>query len=139
MPMENDIHVLTWLLLRVSFQAKKGLMELIEDHDVTIMQALAVCFLEVDKAVPMNSISSMLVCDASNVTGIVDKLVANKLIDRKESDVDRRVHTITLTKKGAAIRAEFLQNITKEYFPNMKDFSQKNKLVLQKFLEKLLI
>jgi len=42
-------------------------------------------------------------CDASNVTGIVDKLEARGLARREQAE-DRRVKVLTLTKEGEALR-----------------------------------
>ena len=130
---------LSWLLLRVALRAKRGLVKLAESYHLTVMQAFAICLLEPEKTVPMHAISETLACDASNVTGIVDKLVASSYIKRKESDADRRVNTITLTKKGADLRAKFLKEITANYLPNTTKLSDKEQEILQIFLIKILV
>jgi DNA-binding MarR family transcriptional regulator len=131
---------ISWLLLRVSLRAKKGLMKLAEDYNMTAMQAFAVCLLEPEKVVSMHSISEMLVCDASSVTGIVDKLVAQAYIERKESDIDRRVNTITLTKKGANFHNKFLKEITTEsfYLPNITKLTEDEQETFKNLLVKIL-
>ena len=48
----------------------------------------------------MSSIAEALACDASNVTGIVDRLESRGLIARATGADDRRVKTITLTAHG---------------------------------------
>jgi DNA-binding MarR family transcriptional regulator len=136
--MTNGQDNVSWLLLRVSVRAKHGLIKLAEGYTLTAMQALTVCLLEPEKSVPMHSISKMLSCDASNVTGIVDKLVAQSYIERKESNTDRRVNTITLTQKGATVRTELLGKITEEYLPQMADFSQEELATFKSFLVKIL-
>ena len=45
-------------------------------------------------------------CDNSNVTGIVDRLEAHGLVERRPAEHDRRVKTLVLTDKGIATRAE---------------------------------
>jgi DNA-binding MarR family transcriptional regulator len=91
---------LYWYLLRVAISAKHVLMDIAEKYDLTVMQFYALCVLQNDKSVPMNSLSKMLFCDASNITGIVDRLFARKLIKREENPKDRRVKMITLTPEG---------------------------------------
>jgi MarR family transcriptional regulator, organic hydroperoxide resistance regulator len=54
--------------------------------------------------VPMSSLAGMLFCDASNVTGIVDRLEARGLIERRPSPKDRRVKLLVLTEEGARVR-----------------------------------
>jgi DNA-binding MarR family transcriptional regulator len=48
----------------------------------------------------MGKVAMTLHCDASNATGIIDRLVAHKLVVRQESEQDRRVKTLQLTAKG---------------------------------------
>jgi len=50
----------------------------------------------------MGALARTLHCDASNATGIVDRLVAGQLITRQEGAHDRRTKTLTLTDKGRA-------------------------------------
>lgn len=130
---------LNWLLLRVSFSAKQGLIKLSEEYGLTVMQAFTLCLLAPKQPVPMHSLSGMLGCDASNVTGIVDRLVRSSYIERKESSIDRRVHIISLTKKGYDVRAEFLQKITEKDLPSLKGLTQQEINTLKRLLVKALI
>jgi DNA-binding MarR family transcriptional regulator len=51
----------------------------------------------------MGSVASSLHCDASNITGIIDRLVAQGLVTRRESQQDRRAKLLQLTAKGHKI------------------------------------
>ncbi len=53
----------------------------------------------------MGQLAQTLHCDASNVTGIVDRLSALNLITRQENPLDRRVKTLQLTAKGRRVLA----------------------------------
>lgn len=53
----------------------------------------------------MGGLAATLHCDASNVTGIVDRLVTLALITRQENPQDRRVKTLQLTAKGRRVLA----------------------------------
>ena len=98
-----------WLIWQLFFSAKPELYGLSDSRDLTILQMFALCLLEPDQEVPMNSLSGMLHCDASNVTGIVDKLVSISMVNRQESTKDRRIKIIKLTPGGLALRSEFLE------------------------------
>lgn len=98
--LQNNLY---WQLLKVAINAKHGLMHIAEKHNLTVMQMYTLCLLESDKSIPMNSLSWMINCDASNVTGIVDKLFQNKFIKREENPDDRRAKMITLTPKGVKL------------------------------------
>ncbi len=127
---------LNWLLLRVSVRAKQGLIKLSEEYNLTVMQAFTLCLLTPGNSVPMHSISGMLCCDASNVTGIVDRLVKNSYIERKESNTDRRVNSITLTQKGIEVRSEFLKKITEKDLPSFKSLTHDEIKTLKSLLIK---
>lgn len=49
---------------------------------------------------PMRGLAALLVCDASNVTGIVDRLEARELVRREPDPVDRRVKNVVATDAG---------------------------------------
>src|SRR5437899_12945293 len=55
-------------------------------------------------AMPMNEAAGKLHCDPSNVTGIVDRLEARGLIERRHLTKDRRVKHLALTPEGRHLR-----------------------------------
>src|SRR5215208_6178442 len=71
-------------------------------------QALALQRLEPGVPMPMGRLAEILHCDASNVTGIADRLEAAGLAERRAGERDRRVKTLALTEKGARMRERYL-------------------------------
>ena len=67
--------------------------------------------LEPGVEVPMSRVAEQCGCDASNVTGIVDRMEARGLIERRDSPSDRRVKLIALTGEGAEIQAQVLDRL----------------------------
>ena len=59
--------------------------------------------LEPDEPLPMSALAGALQCDNSNVTGIVDRLEAAGLAERRAAERDRRVKTVVLTPHGEAV------------------------------------
>ncbi|MET9623777.1 MULTISPECIES: MarR family transcriptional regulator [unclassified Streptomyces] len=55
---------------------------------------------QLDGPVPMRGLATRLVCDASNVTGIVDRLEARELVRREAAPSDRRVKNVVATDAG---------------------------------------
>lgn len=53
------------------------------------------------EGVPLSTISSQMMCDNSNLTGIVDRLISKGLVERRPDPQDRRVSLICLTEDGA--------------------------------------
>jgi DNA-binding MarR family transcriptional regulator len=62
--------------------------------------------LEPGSELSMSVLAETLFCDASNVTGIVDRLEARALIERRDDPRDRRVKLIALTDAGVAMREQ---------------------------------
>jgi DNA-binding MarR family transcriptional regulator len=57
----------------------------------------------------MGRLAEGLACDASNVTGIVDRLEARGLIERRAARHDRRLKVLALTDSGAQVRGRILE------------------------------
>jgi DNA-binding MarR family transcriptional regulator len=51
----------------------------------------------------MRVLASILTCDASNMTGIVDRLEKRGLVRREPSSTDRRVKNVVLTDEGERV------------------------------------
>jgi MarR family transcriptional regulator, organic hydroperoxide resistance regulator len=67
-------------------------------------QAHALRMLDPDEPIAMSALAERLFCDASNVTGLVDRLEARGLVERRSDANDRRVKALTLTPAGVALR-----------------------------------
>ena len=76
------------------------------EFDLTPMQGHAVRVLDPDRPLAMSTLAQELVCDASNVTGIVDKLESRGLITRQGAEGDRRIKMLCVTDKGRKLRDE---------------------------------
>jgi len=74
------------------------------EFDLTPAQGQALKVLDPGRPVPMSTLAEALLCDASNVTGIVDKLESRGLIARQGTDHDRRVKQLAVTERGRKIR-----------------------------------
>lgn len=89
-------------LLKLIKTVKAAMAELAEAHGLTSIQLYALNAINDAGAVgiAMGRLAQTLHCDASNITGIVDRLTALSLIVRQENPQDRRVKNIFLTKQG---------------------------------------
>ena len=72
---------------------------------LTFAQAHALRLLDPEHPLPMSALAELLVCDASNVTGIADRLEARGLVERRSAGGDRRVKVLALTPAGGEVRA----------------------------------
>lgn len=115
-PLRDNLY---WMLIQVAFRSKHGLMKLAEKYDLTVVQLHSLGILNPGESVPMNTLSCMLLCDASNVTGIVDRLLTQGYIKREENPKDRRVKMITLTPEGESLRSVLLEEIAHYELPEI--------------------
>jgi DNA-binding MarR family transcriptional regulator len=74
-----------------------------KEHGLSPQQAATIVHLEPGVGMPMSALADLLMCDASNVTGIIDKLEARGFTRRGQAE-DRRVKVLTLTESGEALR-----------------------------------
>ena len=79
--------------------------------DVSPMGLKMLQSLEPGVELPMSAVAERLFCDASNVTGMVDRLEARGLLERREDPRDRRVKRIALTDEGAVVREQVLERL----------------------------
>lgn len=97
-----------WMLLFEFFKAQKPrFSELAEEFDLSGSQAHALYLLGEPRS--MGELAQRLVCDASNVTGLVDRLERRGLIERRPASDDRRVRMLVLTPAGEELRARALE------------------------------
>ena len=80
--------------------------------DLTFPQAHMLRLLEPGRPLPMSALADRLLCDASNVTGLADRLEARGLVERRTEEGDRRVKALAITPTGAAVRRRVLQIMT---------------------------
>ncbi|GAA3000332.1 MarR family transcriptional regulator [Kitasatospora albolonga] len=82
-------------------------------HGLSSSQAKALKSLR--EPVPMRALAGRLGCDASNVTGIVDRLEGLGLAHREASAGDRRVKIVTITDKGLEVLEQVQRDMAKAH------------------------
>jgi MarR family transcriptional regulator, organic hydroperoxide resistance regulator len=109
---QSDLGREIWSLLHRLFQsARPTLIAVCQEYELTPPQAFLLRYLEPDKPVAMNELAETLACDASNITGLVDKLEARGLLQRQQDSADRRVKMIVVTESGARFRRKLLSRL----------------------------
>jgi MarR family transcriptional regulator, organic hydroperoxide resistance regulator len=98
-----------WKLLFELGRKKHGrLSAALAELELTPAQGHALRLLEPDRPLAMSELAEALYCHASNVTGIVDRLEARGLVERRPGQ-DRRVKTLALTGAGADVRERVVE------------------------------
>src|SRR6202165_1106859 len=76
---------------------------------LTPQQAHALRSLDPTRPVPMRELAVGMMCDASTVTGIVDRLESRGLAERRPAPDDRRVKGLVVTPAGIELREQIWQ------------------------------
>ena len=114
---ESDACRAWQLLMKFFFAQREHLPALSARFDLSPVQCHVLHLIEPDEPLPMGRLAETLSCDASNVTGLVDRLEARGLVQRQSSAGDRRVKVLQLTPAGSRLRAQLLKRITSASLP----------------------
>jgi MarR family transcriptional regulator, organic hydroperoxide resistance regulator len=96
---------------RLFWELRPRMLRVASESGLTPPQLFALRALDPEHPVPMRALAQALRCDSSNVTGLVDGLAAQGLVERRESEQDRRVRMLVVTERGAAVRARLHEAI----------------------------
>jgi DNA-binding MarR family transcriptional regulator len=105
------------LLFDVLGTMKQRFHAVVGGFGMTPPMAHALRQLEPGRPVPMRELALGLHCDASTVTGIVDRLEAAGLVRRQQDPTDRRVKGLVVTKAGLVLRAQLVERLVREAPP----------------------
>src|SRR5262249_2417214 len=88
------------LLLKFFFSQRADLPALAAEFELSPAQCHVLHLIEPGRPIPMGRLAETLACDASNVTGLVDRLESRGLVRRHPSAEDRRLKVLDLTPAG---------------------------------------
>jgi DNA-binding MarR family transcriptional regulator len=125
------------LLLQVGF-------ELVSAHfaatvaalDLAPAQARALHELDVERPISMRELAERLKSDPSNLTGLIDRLEARGLVERRPDPTDRRVKGLALTPAGAQLREKLFAHLYKAP-PAVAVLSEKDQRLLRDMLQRV--
>jgi len=96
------------LLFDLLMRQRTRLPQVAAEFELSEPQCHVLRLVEPGAGAPMRKVVERLGCDASNVTGIVDRLEARGLVERTACAHDRRVRMLRLTPRGAQMRARIV-------------------------------
>jgi DNA-binding MarR family transcriptional regulator len=105
-------------------------------HSLTGAQARLLTLLALEP-LPMRRIARTLRCEPSNVTGIVDRLEARGLVERRPDPTDRRVKVAATTAQGARTARRLRESLDFAREP-LAGLSRPERTVLRDLLERML-
>src|SRR5438094_2903465 len=124
------------LLMKFFFAQRAHLPASGGGFDLSPIQCHVLHLIEPGRPLPMRRLADTLSCDASNVTGLVDRLESRGLVRRVPSPDDRRVKVLQLTPAGSRLRAQLLKRMAGQSLPLSK-LSLNQRRTLVRILEAL--
>lgn len=106
-------------------------------HSLTGAQARVLALLSLEP-MPMRRIAQKLKCEPSNVTGIVDRLEARELVERRPDPADRRVKLAAVTERGRATGALLRDSLGVFAREPLAGLSEEERRVLRDLLRRML-
>src|SRR2546422_9427290 len=101
------------LLLKFFFSQRADLPTMAAEFELSPAQCHLLNLIDPDQPTSMGRLAETLACDASNMTGLVDRLESRGLVRRCPSSEDRRVKVLELTPAGGRLRAVVLDRMSK--------------------------
>ncbi len=130
----EQVRDLTFAIFNVVESMRAAFAEVAAELGLTPLQARTILMLE--EPVPMRDLADRLACDASNVTGLADRLEGLSAIERVPG-ADRRQKLLSLTPEGRRLRAE-LESRTTEGSLVAERLTDRERATLARLLRKLL-
>lgn len=105
--------------------------------EINEKELMIIAFVGEHKSVKMSDIADNLKAPLSTLTSIADKLVANKFLNRYNSEEDRRVVKVALTEKGQESYKLFLTQKKVIAKKVLGHFNEKEQITLISHINKL--
>jgi len=100
------------LLVRIFFDQRAQLPSIAAELQLSPAQIHVLRLIEPGHPLPMGRLACTLSCDASNITGLVDRLESRGLVRRRPAPTDRRVKVLDLTPSGVRVRTLVIERMT---------------------------
>jgi len=127
-----------WRTLIDLIQAQKFWMaQIADDFGITSQMAQALKLIPSSGSMTMKELAGEMWCDASNATGIVDRLEARGYAERRPSEHDRRVKCVVLTLAGRRLQRKILDRFSDQP-PAIAALSEADQESLRTILERAL-
>jgi homoprotocatechuate degradation regulator HpaR len=86
-----------------------------KEFGITEPQARVLRILWQHKKIALNELSSLSLITPPSLVGVIDRMELNGLVERNNSNIDRRKIIVNLTKKGKTLESKILPKVEKVY------------------------
>jgi DNA-binding MarR family transcriptional regulator len=135
---EDSLSREVYRLLRMTTNhLKNDLRYKIEQNGITWQQFHALYHID-EQGVPSNELAKELSCNASNMTGLIDRMIESNWVYRERSSEDRRVWMVKLTEEGSKLKTTLLPQHQHNINQTMSILNKEELLSLKDILLKLM-
>lgn len=123
-------------LVQTHNRIKKDLRDKLADSGITWPQFHALYHIG-EEGIPANELAKELNCNASNMTGLIDRMIENNWVYREQCEQDRRVWLIKLTEEGMRLRTKLIPEHHRNIRNRMAVLDSEELVTLKRLLDKL--
>lgn len=109
----------------------------VAELNITPVQALVLGFLSDEDRITSSELGKRTELDSATLTGIIDRLEAAELIERRGNPADRRSIQVHLTERGRFLGAEAVRLIAEANVEFLKMLTEKERGELRRLIRKL--
>lgn len=124
-------------LRKVDYIIRRKGREILNDFNITVPQFSALQILINNGDMTIGELSQKMALACSTITDLIDRMEKSELVIRKKDDKDKRVVRIEVLPKGFDILNRVLDKRREFLGSKLKDFSDKDKMELNRGLESL--
>jgi DNA-binding MarR family transcriptional regulator len=126
--LKDAFHSLMWI-------ANRQFSQQLQTYNLTMPQFFALAALTTHKkACTMRDLTNVIYQDPPTMTGIVDRLVRMKLVQRTRSEADRRVVLVEATPTGIELVSRINEELMRDEFASYTDLSDEDLDALERLL-----
>jgi DNA-binding MarR family transcriptional regulator len=122
------------LVVELARELATHLTRQVSEYGLTYPQAFLIR--QLGRPLSMKAAADRLQCEASNLTGIVDRLEARGLVARRSHSTDRRVKELVLTDAGERLHDQL--DKLPPYAPRLSELSADDRATLAELLRRSL-
>jgi DNA-binding MarR family transcriptional regulator len=129
-----------FIIGRIHYKAHRFLVKELKKHNIGAISPShgeIIGALLIRGSLQMKEISEIIDKDKSTITSLIKKLIALDYVEKKKDMNDNRISMISLTAKGKALKASFLEISGKLVTKAYQGISEQEKEILNILLTKL--
>jgi MarR family 2-MHQ and catechol resistance regulon transcriptional repressor len=136
--MEKSLSLQVYRTLKyTSHQIKKDLRHKLKETGFTWTQFHALYHIN-KEGIPVNELAKELHCNASNITGLIDRMKKKELVYREHSEKDRRIWLVKLSENGSELKKNLFPEHLKNIEKRMSYLNKEELVTLKTLLDELL-